>query len=529
MPLPVWATKIEAASPHQQEAATLRFHILPVSFSLVTGSSRLRIILFIGFLNSNLVHAANLAAPLTINRHKNLAARMWEPSEEANEGLHQNSIDLDAPPAGPPVWEQAPQEDETAQKPLDTSQSPAMAPKPVEPQSEAKVDKPEEPPLATPPTPPKVIESVVTSDGQVVLPSEDTIADELGFKTTELKRYVEYFARSISSGPRSSAFRKLCARDEESCRLLADFQAQASDALAERRRKRRRVKRFRITEENVSQAQRFDFQVLANNLRIESVEKLNALASKSLQETDCPRNLSASLSLKAEEFYPDAQARALARQLFEHSRACLNVADEVYERLYLRFGLYAIYEGDRVRAQAMLQEALKATKPVERYRVLYWLGKIAFDDGALKGKDNEFWTELMNNYPLSFYAIDASASLGRDPVEMITQRKVGGLKREVANEPELNRMIRWLEALYLYKQSNAVAKWASWIVRANEGELDVDVLLYLSSLKIASGLYRSNIQMLFSYFRKNPSALNSEGLKLLYPRPYFDLIQDEAK
>ncbi len=112
---------------------------------------------------------------------------------------------------------------------------------------------------------------------------------------------------------------------------------------------------------------------------------------------------------------------------------------------------------------------------------------------------------------------------------MITQRRVGGLAREVPNDPELNRMIRWLEALYAHKQSNAVAKWASWIVRANEGELDVDVLLYLSSLKIASGLYRSNIQMLFSYFRKNPEALNKEGLKLLYPRPYYDMIQQASQ
>jgi len=90
-------------------------------------------------------------------------------------------------------------------------------------------------------------------------------------------------------------------------------------------------------------------------------------------------------------------------------------------------------------------------------------------------------------------------------------------------------MIRWLEALYVHKQSNSVAKWASWIVRANEGELDVDILLYLSSLKIASGLYRSNISMLFSFFRKNPTSLNTEGLKLLYPRPYYSLIKETAK
>jgi soluble lytic murein transglycosylase len=55
------------------------------------------------------------------------------------------------------------------------------------------------------------------------------------------------------------------------------------------------------------------------------------------------------------------------------------------------------------------------------------------------------------------------------------------------------------------------------------------VLHYLSTLKVASGMYRSNISMLFAYFKKNPQALNQEGLKLLYPRPYYSLIEQASK
>jgi soluble lytic murein transglycosylase-like protein len=370
---------------------------------------------------------------------------------------------------------------------------------------------------------------VVAENGNVQLPSSEKIAAELGYKPAELKRYTEDFATSITAGPRSPAFRRLCARDEESCRLLADFQAQAADAKRERRRSRRRLKHFRITEANVSQAQRFEFPVLANSLKVESLDRLGILADKSFKETECPRNLSAALAIKAEEHFPNKRARQLSRDLFDHARSCISSSDELYERLYLRFGLYAYYEGDKTRARAFLQEAAKANTTSEKYRSLYWLGRMEFESEEGKGKENEYWKELMNQFPLSYYAIDAAVSVGRDPIEMITQRKVGGLKREAENDPELNRMIRWLESLYVHKQANAVGKWAAWIVRANEGELDVDVLLYLSSLKIASGLYRSNIQMLFSYFRKNPSALNSEGLKLLYPRPYFDLIQEASK
>lgn len=495
----------------------MRFHIVPVSSFLVTGTIRLQVALCLlgsasGYAGGDVQFTPWAKGSEPLQGGDLIASRIWEGGDDVS-GPTRGGVDFSEPPAGPPIWERG------ASEPLRTEG----------PETHGDAARPEDSPLAQKPTPPKAIENLVSSDGKVQLPSIETIAGELGYKPAELKRYVDDFATSITAGPRSPAFRRLCARDEDSCRLLADFQAQAADAKAERKRRRHRVKHFRITEANVSQAQRFDFQVLANNLKIENVAKLYGLAEKSLHETECPRNLSAALAVKAEDYFPDAKARQISRDLFEHARPCLSTDDEIFERLYLRFGLYAIYDGNKAHAQELLKEAMRSTNSTERYRVLYWLGKLAFDDGDKKGQENEYWTELMNQFPLSFYAIDAAATLGKDPVDMITQRKVGGLKREAQNDPELNRMIRWLEALYAYKQSNAVGKWAAWIVRANEGELDVDVLLYLSSLKIASGLYRSNIQMLFGYFRKNPAALNGEGLKLLYPRPYFDLVQEAAK
>jgi soluble lytic murein transglycosylase-like protein len=472
------------------------------------------------------------SAPLQGGR--DIASRIWEFGEDVS-APSRSSLEQSEAPAGPPIWERGNSEPTRSDLASDaaavkTAEASAAATKAAGAKSVAPPAAVNDSPLAEKPLPPKPIENLVGADGKVQLPSTDKIAAELGYKLPEFKKFVDDFATSISSGPHSASFKRLCARDAESCRLLADFQAQTAEGKRERR-PRHRVKHFRITEANVEQAQRFDFQVLANNLKIENVEKLNSLAQKSLLEHDCPRNLSAALAIKAEEFYPDSKARATSRQLFDHARPCLSTDDEIYERLHLRFALYALYDGDKSRALELLKEATRSTNSTERYRVLYWLGKLAFEDenSATKGKDNEYWTELQNQFPLSFYAIQAAVTLGKDPIDMITQRKVGALKREAQNDPELNRMIRWLEALYAFKQSNAVGKWAAWIVRANEGELDVDVLLYLSSLKIASGLYRSNIQMLFGYFRKNPAALNGEGLKLLYPRPYFDLIQDASR
>lgn len=508
----------------------MRFRIVTVLGTFVIGSIRSRVALCItasclfagsAFGKGEVQFTPRESGPLQSGRA--YASRIWEGGEDVSAPSHSAGEASDAP-AGPPIWERG-----TSDPSRSDLASEAAAAKSAAAAPPALLGSPESP-LAQKPVPPKPIENLVAPDGKVQLPSTDKIAAELGYKMGEFKKIVDDFATSISSGPRSAAFKRLCARDAESCRLLADFQAQSADGKRERR-SRHRVKHFRITEANVEQAQRFDFQVLANNLKIENADKFFSLADKSLQEHECPRNLSAALAIKAEEFFPDAKARATSRQLFDHARPCLSTDDEIFERLHLRFALYALYDGDKLRAQELLKDATRSTNSTERYRVLYWLGKLAFDneDSPTKGKENEYWSELLNQFPLSFYAIEAATALGKDPVDVITQRKVGGLKREAQNDPELNRMIRWLEALFAYKQSNAVGKWAAWIVRANEGELDVDVLLYLSSLKIAAGLYRSNIQMLFSYFRKNPAALNGEGLKLLYPRPYFDMIQDASR
>ncbi len=360
------------------------------------------------------------------------------------------------------------------------------------------------------------------------IPTAENLALELGHKPKDFRKNVEDFALALSQGNQSQALKRLCVKDEESCRLVKDFQEQAADAKRERLKARKRGKPFRVTEKNIAEAQRFDFQVLVSSLRIDDEYKLFALAEKSLLQPTCPRNLSAALMVRAEEFFPFPKARALSKELFEHARHCLDEGSASYERLFLRQGLYAFYAGDFPRAKELLLAARKAKNPAERYRVQYWLGKLEQEPGK-RAKENPFWTELMNEYPLSFYAIEAASQLKKDPMAMITQRKVGGMKRQVEGDPELNRMIRWLEALYVFKKSTAVAKWASWIVRANEDALDVDVLHYLSTLKIAAGMYRSNISMLFTYFRKNPAALNEEGLKLLYPRPYFSLIEEASR
>lgn len=359
------------------------------------------------------------------------------------------------------------------------------------------------------------------------MPNPESLALELGHKPKDFAKTVDDFALALSQGSASQALKRLCIKDEESCRLVKDFQEQAADAKRERLKAKRRGRPIRVTEKNLAEVQAMEFRQVLSAVRVGNEKELARLTDLSLTTSTCPRNLSAALVVESEDYFPEDGIRAKARELFEHARPCLQETSASFERLYLRQGLYALYEGDKARAKELLLKAKQAKISTEEYRVLYWLGQL--EQTGDKAKENPYWTELQAKYPLSFYAIESTVSLGKDPMEMIAQRKMGEMKRSMEDDLELNRMIRWLEALYLFKKSSAVAKWASWIVRSNEEVLSVEVLHYISTLKIASGMYRSNISMLFSFFRKNPQSLNEEGLKLLYPRPYFSLIDETSK
>lgn len=358
-----------------------------------------------------------------------------------------------------------------------------------------------------------------------VIPTAEQLAVEIGIPAKELPKVAEDFAAAITQGKMSKAFTRLCARGENVCTLLTDYYAQNEKRVRAARKKRARP--FRVQEKNIAQTQRMDFPALIGGVKIENEGQFTELADLSMKYVDCPRNLSAALAIRAEEFYPNPKLRSYSQQLFLHASQCVSKEDSFYERLHLRQGLYAYKEGDKSKAKQFFSQAREALRPQEKYRSLYWLGRIAFEDGV-SNDSNSAWQSLLTEHPLSFYAIEAALMMKEDPIAVITNHRIGGYKRSMEEHIELNTQIRWLEALYLNKKFGAVGKWASWIVRSNE-DIEVDLLNYVSTLKIASGLYRSNIDMLFSYFKKNPRTLNEEALRLLYPRPFFQIIQDASR
>lgn len=374
-----------------------------------------------------------------------------------------------------------------------------------------------------PPEPPAEATSQAVSAPQ--FPSPEVIAAELGVPAADLPRLVDDFASALSLGMKSKQVVRICARDEQLCQLIGDYFSQSEESRRERRRKRLSRRPIKLTEKNVAEVQSMEFQRIIGALRTDEDSRFLRAASLALRDSGCPRNLSAALVVKGEEHYANPEVKQRIEELFQHAQKCMTPQDIAWERLHLRRGLYSLNEGQTDRARELLEKALTANGPKERYRPLYWLGRIAWDKNH---EMNAHWESLLKEYPMSFYAIDASVKLGKDPMAVVASYQPKGFHRKSEGEDELNREILWLEALYTYKKFGSVGRWATWIVRSEE-DLPVEVLNYISAVKVASGLYRSNIQMLFGYFRKNPEAVNSENLQMLFPRPFYEIIEEASR
>ena len=72
-------------------------------------------------------------------------------------------------------------------------------------------------------TPARAIDVPASPD--LNIPPAEALAAELGYKPADFQRAVDDFATSLSQGSRGQAFKRFCARDEESCRLITDFHA----------------------------------------------------------------------------------------------------------------------------------------------------------------------------------------------------------------------------------------------------------------------------------------------------------------
>jgi soluble lytic murein transglycosylase len=243
---------------------------------------------------------------------------------------------------------------------------------------------------------------------------------------------------------------------------------------------------------------------------------------KLLETTSCPRNLSAAALRKIENLMPSPAAFNMMEKLYAHATACLKPDDEGYEMTHFRQGLLRILMGKETQALLPLRKAALAIHSAEKSRVLFWAG--LYERNLLKRK--KYWGDLIEKYPLSFHALEAWNHLQMDPFEIFSKRPVLELTRStLGNSESIDISLRWLELLYLQGHVESAQKLSRWLTENYRDQISPTTLLYVSSLKSSRGTPLNTITFLTRQVGENPVILNQQTLKLLFPKPYFDIFE----
>jgi soluble lytic murein transglycosylase len=378
---------------------------------------------------------------------------------------------------------------------------------------------------ASPPTaeeqPNVAIDDSSTTEESVTI-SLDQVATELGMPKERLRSQAQILANFIDT--RRSP-QNLCGdEDRETNSKLCETIAALRDNPNTNAQNSRAGRRVPIRPHHFVNQQGMNFERLMRSISREPASRIMVWAPRMLETTSCPRNLSAASIRRLEGLLPSRAAAGMMERLYEHASACLRPEDEGYELTHLRQALLRRLWGNDEGARLSISRAVLATESREKSRVLFWAGRLANQPKVRE----RHWNRLVDDFPLSFHALEVWHERGMDPMTIIGQRPNLNLNRRVQQNDSVDQAVRWLEALYILGRVEAAQKYTRWIARHYRGEITPSNLLYISSLKSNRGTPLNTITFLTRQVSENPVILNQQTLQMLFPKPFFDTFDRHA-
>ncbi len=275
----------------------------------------------------------------------------------------------------------------------------------------------------------------------------------------------------------------------------------------------------RVTKKNASQMQRQKYPALLNSLTKITDANFVALLPSILKTKGCPKNLSAAAMRRAEMLLPEPKAKTAIVDLYKHADTCLKASDEAYEVIHFRYALLSYLWGNKEAALSAINKAVQARESDERARVLYWAGLMQ-SDLSLK---ELYWLRLTADFPLTYHALEVWEKKRMDPMRIFSSRPSFEIVRNaLGSDAPVDSAMRWLEALYFIKRERAAVWLSDWISKNYFDQLSPSNVLYISKLKSKLNTPLSTIRFLSGGIRKDPTLLNDQTLRILFPRHYFE-------
>ncbi|MBS1983140.1 MAG: lytic transglycosylase domain-containing protein [Bdellovibrionales bacterium] len=352
---------------------------------------------------------------------------------------------------------------------------------------------------------------------QSVSISMDQVSTELGVPRGRLEQQTKILAKFLESRHTPKG---LCTdEDDDSTEKLCGIIENLTNNRVSSHSRRETGRRVPIRPHHFAQQQGMGYGRLMRSINREPVNRVMVWSARMLATTSCPRNLSAAAIRRLEAGLPTPSVRFMMEKLYDHAAACLRPQDEGYEITHLRQGLLRMQWGNKAGAKAALERAAQAEDSTDRPRVLYWAGSLQTNPSLRK----KFWDKLVDEYPLSFHALEVWKHRRQDPLEIFEARPALTLSRHSDNE-DVDNAVRWLEALYVQGHTEAGQKLARWLNSTFKDDLAPSQALYISALKSGRANPLNSMTFLTQQVNENPTMINRQTLRLLFPRPYYDVF-----
>ena len=355
------------------------------------------------------------------------------------------------------------------------------------------------------------------------------VSRDLGIPEERLRSQASMLANYLEANRNPSAY---CSDEDDTtrekfCGLIEQIRTgKAGLAAASKNKASSGGRRVPVRPHHFEQQQGMGYARLMKSLSREPANRVLAWVPQMLERTSCPRNLSAAALRRLESSLPSTQVKVAMERLYLHASACLRPDEEGYEITHLRQALLRRLWGDANGARTAIERAALATDSNERSRVLYWAGRMQM---VAKRRDT-YWDQLIEEYPLSYHALEVWHQRSVDPFEIFSSRPNLKLSRKIAGPADdVDTSLRWLEMLYIIGRVEPAHKLARWISRTYKDQLTPSHLLYISSLKSSQGTPLNTITFLTRQVSENPVLLNQQTLRMLFPKPYFDAFERASK
>lgn len=265
---------------------------------------------------------------------------------------------------------------------------------------------------------------------------------------------------------------------------------------------------------------------LLRGLTTINVKEIEYIKKQTLKETHCPNNMTIALGAFLEDRLPDRISLQEISSLYEKGARCPQAGKNDQEILLTRAGLFQFTNKNYDKAEKLLKEAAASPSSFNA-RSLYWLYRtqIALSKKALSETTLK---ELTQNYPFSFHAIVALTAAQKDPGEVLSKTDFNHQTRSERNSP-VNSLLEQVEVLHRYHYEQSAAKVLGWAISQAQGNVEPEVLVYMSDLFGRHGDYQEGISILSNVLYTNPNLVSRATMERYFPRPYFPIFVSNSQ